>query len=214
MTSGQLPQKKLWTGVHPPTTTTTTLLNRGCERQFIILHWILFDFCSSEEIKARLQYSKAILIYILYFMSNVWSRAHFPLNFVIWWKKQHFRHEKHDSTLFHDFSVSQPPSSAKNEQNITLQLRQNSGETDLVTLINQNMPKIGCFGAFSHFSVFEINFLRLWNHNLFFYSSNVYTFISYLQMAALQAMWDEISQMTDIRLKCTKGRCPIIKMEI
>ena len=52
--------------------------------QFHILHWILLVFRSSEEIKARLQYSKAILIH---FMSNVWLWAHFPPNkFVIWWK--------------------------------------------------------------------------------------------------------------------------------
>ena len=51
-------------------------------------------------------------------------------------------------------TASQPSSSAKNEQNITLQLWQNSGETDLVTLIHPNISKIDCFGAFSHFFCF------------------------------------------------------------
>ena len=49
-----------------------------------LLHWILLLFCSSDEIKVRVQYFKAIWIH---FMSNVWLRAHFPANnFVIWWK--------------------------------------------------------------------------------------------------------------------------------
>ena len=88
-------------------------------------------------------------------MSNVWLWAHFPSkSFVIWQKKQHFWHKKPDFMLFHDFSASKPSSSARNEQNITLQLRQNSGETDLVTRIHQNMTKIGCFWAFSHFFIF------------------------------------------------------------
>ena len=132
------------------------------------LHWILLVFCSSEEIKARLQYSKAILIH---FMSNVWLRAHFPPNkFVIWWKKQHFWHKKPDSTLFHDFSASQSYWSAKDEQNTTLQLRRNSGETDLIARMHQNMPKVGCFWAFSHFSVFKVPFLRTLNPEFAFSS--------------------------------------------
>ena len=52
---------------------------------------------------------------------------------------------------------------SENDQNITLQLRQNSGETYFVTLIHQNMSKIGCVWAFSHFSVFEAYFLRTLN---------------------------------------------------
>ena len=62
--------------------------------------------------------------------------------------------QKPDFMLFHDFSASKPSSSARNEQNITLQLRQNSGETDLVTRIHQgvhktelsNLTKNGYFG--------------------------------------------------------------------
>ena len=90
-------------------------------------------------------------------------------------KNSIFDTQKTDSTLFHDFSASQPSSSAKNEQNITLQLWQNSGETDLVTLIHQNMSKIDCFWSFSHFFRFWGPFLELWtqNQNLLFYSSNV-----------------------------------------
>ena len=34
-----------------------------------------------------------------------------------------------------------------------------SGKSDLVTQIHQNMVKIGCFGEFSHLSVFEVHFL-------------------------------------------------------
>ena len=45
---------------------------------------------------------------------------------------------------------------SENDQNITLQLRQNSGETYVVTLIHQNMS-IFCF------SVFEVHFLRTLN---------------------------------------------------
>ena len=89
-------------------------------------------------------------------------------------KNQHFCHKKADSTLFHDFSTSQPSWSAKNDQNTILQLRQNSGKTDLVTLIHKNMPKIGCFGAFSHFFLFlRYVFWELWTHHLLFNSSNV-----------------------------------------
>ena len=69
-------------------------------------------------------------------------------------KNQHFWHKKPDFTLFHDFSTSQPSWSVKYEQNITLHLRRNSGEPDLVARIHQNMPKIGCFWAFSHFFIF------------------------------------------------------------
>ena len=93
----------------------------------------------------------------------------FPLTSLWFSEKQHFRHKKPDSTLFHDFSASQPSSSAKNEQNVALKLWQNSGETDLVTLIHKNITKIGCFGAFSHFFCFW----ELWTHKLFFYSANV-----------------------------------------
>ena len=74
-------------------------------------------------------------------------------------KKWHFCHNKADFTLFHGFSASQPSWSAKYEQNITLQLRRNSGEPGLVAQIHQNTPKIGCFWAFSHFFFFEILFL-------------------------------------------------------
>jgi len=73
---------------------------------------------------------------------------------LIWGKISNFDTKKPDFTLFHDFSASQPSSSAKNEQNTTLQLWQNSGETDLVTQIHQNMSKIGCFWVFSHFFCF------------------------------------------------------------
>ena len=74
-------------------------------------------------------------------------------------KNSIFDTKKPDSTLFRDVSASQPSSSAKNEKNMTLQ-RQNSGETDFVTLTHKNVPKIGCFGAFSHYFVFEVRFLR------------------------------------------------------
>ena len=87
-------------------------------------------------------------------------------------KKRAFLTQK---TRFHDFSASQPSSSPKNEQNITLKLRQNSGETDLVTLIHQNMPKIGCFGAFSRFE-------------------NCEPIICFF----IPTMWNEISQMTEM----------------
>ena len=98
---------------------------------------------------------------------NVWLRAHVPPSNI-------FDTKKPDFTLFHDFSASQPSSFARNEQNITLQLRQNSSETDLVTRTHQNMPKIGCFGAFSHFFLFlRYVFWELWAHNLLFNSSNL-----------------------------------------
>ena len=83
-------------------------------------------------------------------------------------KNQHFWHKKPDFMLFHDFSASKPSSSARNEQNITLQLRQNSGETDLVTLIYQNLPKIGCFGAFSHVFCFWGTFFENFESIIFF----------------------------------------------
>ena len=110
---------------------------------------------------------------------NVWLRAHFPPSkMLIWGKNQHFWHQKPDFTLFHDFSASQPSSSARNEQNITLQLRQNSGETHLVTLIHKNMPKIGCFGAFSQFSCFWGTFFENFEPIICF---------------SIHQMWDEIS---------------------
>ena len=52
--------------------------------QFHILHWISLLFCSSSEIKVRIQYSKLVSIH---FMSNVWLKAHFPQkSSLIWWK--------------------------------------------------------------------------------------------------------------------------------
>ena len=115
-------------------------------------------FCSSEEIRGRLQYSEAILIH---FMSNVWLWAHFPPNnFVIWWKNSIFDKKNwfHAIPWLHLQKMS---------KNITLQLGQNSGETDLVTLIHQNMSKIGCFWAFSHFFCFWGPFFwELWTQNL------------------------------------------------
>ena len=104
-------------------------------------------------------------------------------------KNQHFWHKKTDFMLFHDFSASKPSSSARNEQNITLQLRQNSGETDLVTRIHQNMPKIGCFWAFSHF-------FCCWGPFFENFKPQICFFILY--------MWDEISHMTDLCHKFTK----------
>ena len=57
---------------------------QGYRGQFHILHWILLLFCSSGEIKVRIQYFKLVLIH---FMSNVWLKAHFPQkSYVIWWK--------------------------------------------------------------------------------------------------------------------------------
>ena len=69
-------------------------------------------------------------------------------------ENQHLWHKKPDLTQFHNFSASQPSWSAKDEQNTTLQLQRNSGETDLVARIHQNMPEIGCFWAFSRFFCF------------------------------------------------------------
>ena len=123
-----------------------TLIEEGEGEEFIDI---------DSQIKARLQYSKAILIH---FMSNVWLRAHFPPKKTLV-KNQHFCHKKADFTLFHGFSASQPSWSAIYEQNITLQLRRNSGEPGLVAQIHQNTPKIGCFWAFSHFFFFEVPFL-------------------------------------------------------
>ena len=97
-------------------------------------------------------------------------------------KTQHFWHTKPDSTLFHGFSASQPSSSAKNEQNMTLQLRQNSGESYLVTLIHKSMPKFGCFGAFSHFFCFWGTFLEKLEPIICFF---------------IHQMWDEISIPND-----------------
>ena len=57
---------------------------QGYRGQFHILHWTLLLFCSSGEIKVRIQYFKLVLIH---FMSNVWLKAHFPQkSYVIWWK--------------------------------------------------------------------------------------------------------------------------------
>ena len=81
-------------------------------------------------------------------------------------KNQHFWHKKPDSTLFHNFSASQPSLSAKDEQNTTLQLRRNSGETDLVARIHQNMPKFGCFQAFSHFFCFWGPSFEIFEHQI------------------------------------------------
>ena len=86
-------------------------------------------------------------------------------------ENQHFWHKTPDFTLFHDFSASQLSWSARNEQNTTLQLRQNSGEADLVPQKHQNMPQIGCFGAFSLF--LRSIPLGLCTQNLLFYSSNL-----------------------------------------
>ena len=97
-------------------------------------------------------------------------------------KSAFFSQKKADFTLFRNFSASQPSWSAKNDQNITLQLRQNSGETDLVTLIHQNMSKIGCFWAFSHFFCFWGPFFENFEPKICFF---------------INQMWNEISQMTD-----------------
>ena len=112
---------------------------------------------------------------------NVWLRAHVPPSKI-------FDTKKPDFTLFHDFSASQPSSFARNEQNITLQLRQNSSETDLVTRTHQNMPKIGCFGAFSHFFCFWCQFFENFKPKICF---------------LVHQMCDKISQMTNICQKCT-----------
>ena len=88
-------------------------------------------------------------------------------------KKTAFLTQKPDFMLFHDFSASQPSSSSKNEQNITLQLWQNSGEIDLASKIHQNMPQINCFGAFSHFFCFWNLFFEKFEPIICIYSSNV-----------------------------------------
>ena len=134
---------------------------------------------------------------------NVWLRAHVPPSNI-------FDTKKPDFTLFHDFSASQPSSFARNEHNITLQLRQNSSETHLVNRTHQNMPKIGCFGAFSHFFCFWCQFFENFEPEICF---------------VVHQMWDKISQMTNICQKCTqkgtfksdqkrncppsKARCPL-----
>ena len=105
-------------------------------------------------------------------------------------KNQHFWHKKLDSTLFHDFSASQLSYPANNVQNTTFQLRRNSGETDLVTQIHQNMPKIGCFWPFSHFFCFWGPFFEKLDLRICLF---------------IHQMWDEISQMTNICHKCTQN---------
>ena len=105
-------------------------------------------------------------------------------------KNQHFWHKKLDSTLFHDFSASQLSYPANNVQNTTFQLRRNSGETDLVTQIHQNMPKIGCFWAFSHFFCFWGPFFEQLEPKICLF---------------IHQMWDEISQMTNICQKFTQN---------
>ena len=105
-------------------------------------------------------------------------------------KNQHFWHKKLDSTLFHDFSASQLSYPANNVQNTTFQLRRNSGETDLVTQIHQNMPKIGCFWPFSHFFCFWGPFFEKLDLRICLF---------------IHQMWDEISQMTNICHKFTQN---------
>ena len=113
----------------------------GCGGQFHILYSVM---------KLRLEYN--ILKHFQSILCIMFEYRHIsPPKVLRFGEKSAFLTQKNDGTLLHDFSPSQPSWSAKNEQNITLQQWQNSGETDLVTRIHQNMTKIGWFWAFSHF---------------------------------------------------------------
>ena len=123
----------------------------GAEDNFIF--YIEYCFFIVPVMKLRWEYNISKQFQSISFLTVI-LRAHFPPSKMLIGEKLAFLTQKPDFTLFHDFSASQPFSSAKNEQNTTLQLWQNSGETDLVTQIHQNMSKIGCFWAFSHFFCF------------------------------------------------------------
>ena len=60
---------------------------------------------------------------------------------------------------------------------------------NLVTRIHQNMPRIGCFWAFSNFFCFWGPFFENFEPKICFF---------------IHQMWDEISQMTDLCHNCKK----------
>ena len=86
-------------------------------------------------------------------------------------KNQHFWHKKPDFTLFHDFSASQPSWSVKDEQITTLQLRRNSGKQISCsrTPKHTQLPKLGCFWAFSHFFCFWGPFFENFEPHIYFF---------------------------------------------
>ena len=71
-----------------PTSPATRFRLGGAEDNFIFYIKYCLFFCSCEEIKARLQYSKAI-------MTKVWLWAHFPRNNFVIWKKALLTQKKH-----------------------------------------------------------------------------------------------------------------------
>ena len=118
-------------------------------------------FCSSEEIKARLQYSNAILIH---FMPNV-VQAHFPPNkFVIWSKSSIFDTKTWFPTIFiykkwEKFNFT-----------AMAKLRRNRFSYSNTPKHVQNWLFLGIF---SFFLFLRSIFWELWTQNLLFYSSNV-----------------------------------------
>ena len=147
------------------------------------LLWISLLFRSSDEIKVRVQYFKAIWIR---FMSNVWLQAHFPQKTLWFGKKPAFLSQK---SWFQAISrlISFPTilickKWTKYKFTATAKFRRNR-------FIYSNTPKHAqnwlFLGIFLFFLFLRSIFWELWTQNLL--------------------LWDKISRMTDLCHKCTKN---------
>ena len=128
-------------------------------------------FRSSDEIKVRVKYIKAIWIR---FMSNVWLQAHFPQKTLWFGEKSTFLTQK---TWFHAISrlVSFPTifickKWAKYNYNSYGKIQ---AKQIWLLKYTKTCPKLAVFGHFLISSFFEVPFLGTWSPNLHFHSSNV-----------------------------------------